>query len=112
MWPLPVGDLFGVGPSAAKRLNGLRVYTIGDFAKLDRGTAVGLFGTRGDTLWNYANGRESDPVTKQGSRDNSYGNSVTMPRTCPGPRTPTPRCWRSVIRWAAACRPTARPPAW
>ena len=44
-------------------------YTIGDFAKLDRETAVGLFGTRGDTLWNYANGRESDPVTKQGSRD-------------------------------------------
>ena len=79
MWPLPVGDLFGVGPSAAKRLNGCGVYTIGDFAKLDRETAVGLFGTRGDTLWNYANGRESDPVTKQGSRDNSYGNSVTMP---------------------------------
>ena len=49
MWPLPVGDLFGVGPSAAKRLNGCGVYTIGDFAKLDRETAVGLFGTRGDT---------------------------------------------------------------
>ena len=85
MWPLPVGDLFGVGPSAAKRLNGCGVYTIGDFAKLDRETAVGLFGTRGDTLWNYANGRESDPVTKQGSRDNSYGNSVTMPRDLPRP---------------------------
>ena len=80
MWPLPVGDLFGVGPSAAKRLNDCGVYTIGDFAKLDRETAVGLFGTRGDTLWNYANGRESDPVTKQGSRDNSYGNSVTTPQ--------------------------------
>ena len=85
MWPLPVGDLFGVGPSAARRLNAWGVYTIGELAAMDRDTAVRLFGTRGDTLWNYANGRESDPVTKQGSRDNSYGNSVTMPRDLPRP---------------------------
>lgn len=44
-----------------------------------------LFGSRGDTLWNYANGREADPVTKQRNRDNSYGNSATMPRTWPRP---------------------------
>lgn len=80
MWPLPVGDLFGVGPSAAKRLNSCGIYTIGDLAQLERDTAVRLFGSRGDTLWNYANGREADPVTKQRTRDNSYGNSVTMPR--------------------------------
>ena len=65
MWPLPVGDLFGVGPSAAKRLNSCGIYTIGDLARLERDTAVKLFGSRGDTLWNYANGREADPVTKQ-----------------------------------------------
>ena len=49
-------------------------------ARLERDTAIKLFGSRGDTLWNYANGREADPVTKQRTRDNSYGNSVTMPR--------------------------------
>ena len=80
MWPLPVGELFGVGPSAAKKLNSCGIYTIGNLAAQDRATVVSLFGARGDTLWNYANGREADPVTKQGSRDNSYGNSVTMPR--------------------------------
>lgn len=80
MWPLPVGDLFGVGPSAARRLNAWGVYTIGELAAMDRDTAVRLFGTRGDTLWNYANGREADPLTKQRARDNSYGNSVTMPK--------------------------------
>ena len=85
MWPLPVGDLFGVGPSAAKKLNSCGVYTIGDFARLERDTAVALFGTRGDTLWNYANGREADPVTKRESRDNSYGNSVTLPADLPRP---------------------------
>ena len=83
MWPLPVGDLFGVGPSAAKKLNSFGICTIGDFARLDRETATRMFGSRGETLWNYANGRETDPVTKQGSRDNSYGNSVTMPQDLP-----------------------------
>lgn len=56
------------------------MYTIGELAAMDRDTAVRLFGTRGDTLWNYANGREADPLTKQRARDNSYGNSVTMPK--------------------------------
>ena len=85
MWPLPVGDLFGVGPSAAKKLNSFGICTIGDFARLDRETATRMFGSRGETLWNYAKGRETDPVTKQGSRDNSYGNSVTMPQDLPRP---------------------------
>ena len=79
MWPLPVGELFGVGPSAAKKLNSCGIYTIGNLAAQDRARVVSLFGARGDTLWNYANGREADPVTKQRTRDNSYGNSVTMP---------------------------------
>ena len=85
MWPLPVGDLFGVGPSAAKKLNSFGICTIGDFARLDRETATRMFGSRGETLWNYANGRETDTVTKHGSRDNSYGNSVTMPQDLPRP---------------------------
>lgn len=85
MWPLPVGDLFGVGPSAAKKLNSFGICTIGDFARLDRETATRMFGSRGETLWNYANGRETDTVTKRGSRDNSYGNSVTMPQDLPRP---------------------------
>lgn len=80
MWPLPVGALFGVGPSAVKRLNQCGIYTIGDLAQTERKTVVSLFGVRGDTLWNYANGREADPVTKQTARDNTYGNSVTLPQ--------------------------------
>ena len=80
MWPLPVGALFGVGPSAVKKLNRCGVLTIGDLAQSERRAIVDLFGVRGDTLWNYANGREADPVTKQHTRDNTYGNSVTLPR--------------------------------
>ena len=36
MWPLPVGELFGVGPSAAKKLNSCGIYTIGNLAAQDR----------------------------------------------------------------------------
>ena len=74
------GALFGVGPSAVKKLNRCGVLTIGDLAQSERRAIVDLFGVRGDTLWNYANGREADPVTKQHTRDNTYGNSVTLPR--------------------------------
>ena len=85
LWPLPVRELFGVGPSAAKRLNELGLYTIGDLANARREMLVGVFGARGDTFWNYANGRESDPVTKQETKDNSYGNSVTLPQDLNAP---------------------------
>ena len=85
LWPLPAGELFGVGPSAVKRLNDLGLYTIGDVANARRQMLVEVFGARGDTLWNYANGRESDPVTKQETKDNSYGNSVTLPQDLNAP---------------------------
>ena len=80
MWPLPVRELFGVGPSAARKLTQCGMLTIGDLARAERSTIVAMFGARGDTLWNYANGREADPVTKQQTRDNTYGNSVTLPQ--------------------------------
>lgn len=110
MWPLPVGDLFGVGPSAAKRLNSCGIYTIGDLARLERDTAVKLFGSRGDTLWNYANGREADPVTKQRTRDNSYGNSVTMPRDLARPEDADATMLALCDSVGGVCAPTARRP--
>ena len=79
LWPLPVRALFGVGPSAAARMKQLGILSIGDLANTDRAVLTGVFGARGDTFWNYANGRESDPVTKQHTKDNTYGNSVTLP---------------------------------
>ena len=66
-------------------MNELGLYTIGDLANARREMLVGVFGARGDTFWNYANGRESDPVTKQETKDNSYGNSVTLPQDLNAP---------------------------
>ncbi len=36
LWPQPVGNLFLVGKSAAARLNGLGIHTIGDLARVHR----------------------------------------------------------------------------
>lgn len=84
-WPLPAGALFGVGPSAARQLSEIGIWTIGDLAHADLAVLRGVFGVRGEVFWNYANGRETEPVTKQGVRDNTYGNSVTLPQDLANP---------------------------
>ncbi|MDD4850284.1 MAG: DNA polymerase IV [Gemmiger sp.] len=77
MWPLPAGALFGVGPSAAKRLAKAGIYTIGEIAQAPRKVLTDIFGVRGGTVWDYANGIESEPMTKTSARDTTYGNSAT-----------------------------------
>ena len=86
MWPLPVGELFGIGPAAARKMYEYSIFTIGDLAKSDRNFIKALFGVRGDTFWNYANGIESEPMTKLDAKDNSYGNSVTTPHDLARPQ--------------------------
>ena len=39
-----------------------------------------LFGVRGQVFRDYANGIESEPMTRSEVKDNSYGNSVTTPQ--------------------------------
>lgn len=80
LWPLPVRSLFGVGPSTAQRLHGMGILTIGDLAAADPGALTLALGTRGLTYRDYANGIESEPLTRREVKDNSYGNSVTTAR--------------------------------
>ncbi len=80
MWPLPVGALFGVGPSAAQRLNAMGLQTIGDLAAADPNALERALGARGLVYWDYANGRETEPLNHTAVKDNSYGNSVTTAR--------------------------------
>lgn len=80
MWPLPAGELFGVGPKARQKLEQAGFLTIGDIAAADREVLVGLFGARGSVFHDYANGRESESLTKENAKDSSYGNSTTLPK--------------------------------
>ncbi|MGN0974973.1 MAG: DNA polymerase IV, partial [Gemmiger sp.] len=80
MWPLPAGALFGVGPKASGRLADAGLLTIGDVANADPALLTGMFGARGAVFRDYANGIESEPLTKESARESSYGNSTTLPK--------------------------------
>ena len=77
MWPLPVRDLFLVGPATEKKLKLYGIYTIGDLAKADVQVLRRRLGKHGETVWHFANGRNADAVTPEPQENKGYGNSVT-----------------------------------
>lgn len=77
MWPLPVRDLFLVGPATEAKLRLLGIYTIGDLAAADPAILHRRLGKHGETIWHFANGRNADMVTPQPQENKGYGNSVT-----------------------------------
>ena len=77
MWPLPVRDLFLVGPSTERKLKLYGIYTIGDLAKADVQVLRKRLGKHGETIWHFANGRNADTVTPEPQENKGYGNSVT-----------------------------------
>ena len=76
-WPLPVRDLFLVGPATEKKLKLMGIYTIGDLAKADVQLLRRRMGKHGETIWHFANGRNADAVLPQPQENKGYGNSIT-----------------------------------
>ena len=76
-WPLPVRNLFLVGPATEKKLKLLGIYTIGDLAKAEVKTLRRRLGKHGETVWHFANGRNAEAVTPEPEENKGYGNSVT-----------------------------------
>lgn len=81
LWPLPVGEMVGVGRKLASAFKELGVVTIGDLAKLPVKLLVSRLGVMGETLHHLAHGRDDSPVDP-GAYDTakSVGHSVTLPR--------------------------------
>ena len=77
MWPLPVRDLFLVGPATERKLKLMGIYTIGDLAKADSALLRRRLGKHGLTIWHFANGRNADAVTPEPAENKGYGKSVT-----------------------------------
>ena len=77
MWPLPVRDLFLVGPATERKLKLYGIYTIGDLAKADVQLLRRRLGKHGETVWHFANGRNADAVTPEPAENKGYGNSTT-----------------------------------
>lgn len=78
MWPLPVGELFGVGQKTLYKLNLLGIKTIGDLAKYDVNILKQKLKSYGVQIWNYANGIDNSEVIARSSDSiKGMGNSTT-----------------------------------
>jgi DNA polymerase-4 len=85
IWPLPVGELFGVGRRTEKKLQNFNIWTIGDLAKFPVNILEKRFGIIGRVLHMSANGVDYSPVDPH-SLDvvKSVGNQLTLSRDYQG----------------------------
>lgn len=80
MWPMPVRELFMVGPATEKKLHRMGINTIGDLAAADVSELRRKLGKYGDAIWHSANGRNAEMVSATPPENKGYGNSITLPR--------------------------------
>jgi len=77
--PMPVRNLWGVGPKTAERLRALGIETVADVRARSAERLVERFGRYGEQLWELAHGRDDRPVV--GHRPpKSRGQEVTLAR--------------------------------
>ena len=80
MWPLPVGELFGIGKKTVPKLYNLGIKTIGDLAKQDKDFMLRKFGKMGIYMVESANGIDDSEVNNKYEQPKSISNEVTLPK--------------------------------
>ena len=79
LWPLPVGQMHGIGKKTTKRLNDEGILTIGDFAKKENYTAIKkLLGKNALIYYNRAHGLDVRKVDLAKHSLQSIGKSSTL----------------------------------
>ena len=79
MWPLPAGELYGVGEATAGKLSSLGIGTIGAIAAADPKRLKEAFGEKMSRyLLRAANGIDDSPVRAVREAEQSYGHSTTL----------------------------------
>ncbi|WP_077618713.1 DNA polymerase IV [Bacillus sinesaloumensis] len=80
LWPMPVGEMHGVGSRTAEKLATINIFTIGDLAKGNDVQLKQLLGINGERIKQRANGIDKRPVDPDAiSVFKSIGNSTTLP---------------------------------
>jgi DNA polymerase IV len=80
LWPLPVGEMYGIGSKTAEKLQGLSINTIGELALADEYQLKQLLGINGERLKNRANGIDLRVVDPDAVNEfKSIGSSETLP---------------------------------
>lgn len=79
VWPLPVSDLYWIGPATTRKLNAMGIQTIGELAAADLDRIFARLGVVGRMLWHFANGRDTTPISFKDDRPEmiTVGNSST-----------------------------------
>lgn len=81
LWPLPVGEMYGIGQKTASKLNDVAINTIGELAKTDVYQLKRVLGINGERLKNRANGIDARPVDPDAVYEfKSIGSSQTLPK--------------------------------
>jgi len=78
MWPLPLRDLFLLGAASERKLHSMGIRTIGELARTDVNVLRMHLKKHGETLWNFANGRDVAEVEAVPPENKGYGNSTTI----------------------------------
>ncbi|MDQ0350928.1 DNA polymerase-4 [Alkalibacillus filiformis] len=80
LWPLPIGEMYGVGKKTEEKLTQIDIETIGDLAKRNVLTLKNLLGVNGERLHLRANGIDNSEVDPEAINEfKSIGNSQTFP---------------------------------
>lgn len=80
IWPLPVGELYGVGPRTVPKLQQMGIWTISELAAAEPARLRRAFGTFGDCMRAAALGEDGGTVDPQaGDEVKSISHSLTLP---------------------------------
>ena len=80
MWPLRVGELFGIGKKTVPKLEKLNIYTISDLANSDLNKLSKYFKNQAQYLINRANGIDEAKVVSTPPERKGIGNEITLPK--------------------------------
>ena len=79
LWPVKVGDMYGIGKKTAPKLEEVGIKTIGDIANYDNYQTIRQFlGKNTLIYYNRANGRDLSPVIYEDTDMKSIGHSTTF----------------------------------
>ena len=78
MWPLPIGDLYGIGKSSREKLKNLNINTIEDLAKAKRELLIPYFKNQTNRIIEIANGIDNDEVVSEKIDRLSISTMVTL----------------------------------
>lgn len=80
LWPLDVGELFGVGKKSAPKLHELGIHTIGDLAQTKVDFLFPYFKNQAQEMVNSANGINDAEVMSTIEEPKGIGNETTLER--------------------------------